>query len=799
MVMIEFFRANQQDIMLFLSGICGIISFFSMMSQNMPRRRKGYVVYLSLSGMLLLLADRFAYMYRGDQSTLAFWMVRVCNFLVYFFTISIVHAFNLYLSNMLKTEGGLKDAPLRLRFVEIFISVGEVLLIISQFTGLYYTVDEFNRYQRAPGFLLSFLFPILSLVIQMTVIIHYYKYFGERVRVALLLFPIVPIIAAIAQIFLYGLALINIACTLMIVVVYTFSLMELYETANRANTLEIEYLKNERESMQTLFEQTARALVNAVDAKDKNTHGHSSRVAEYARKIAELNGKSEKECDEVYYAALLHDVGKIGISDEIILKNSELTDDEYEEIQQHVLIGDDILASITGFPYLRIGARYHHERYDGKGYPDNLRGDDIPEIARIIAVADAYDVMTSTRKYKDIVPQEKVREEIIKGTGTQFDPRFAKTMLYLIDMDSNYQMKERAEVKELSGKSGLNPEEYRSDISDGILITKKTTKIHMNCRPGDVQEGQITMPALLLFDSLDGHIYTNEKKIVLFNYHEYGDIWFDGKTVCSGARDMRTEVRNFDKEKLDLLKKEKGETEFVVEAVKYKDHALIRIVCRYRTVEVIVALPDSSGFLYLALTGEHCHITDVSIDQSEEEVGSTYIPRIAEEISYLDGPEGDVPSIQVDDYHSAITDGHAVTDGMKLKFHTMSLPTSRRVWHCPHIILFYSDDAKVDGGNYREFSLVRLDGEHWASNGSSENKMVTNLLDDFESWDDWKELNKKGYDCEVNFKRVGNKVTITTENGGIAIRNVTIVPDTQEEIYVALSGDQVALTNIRYE
>ena len=77
--------------------------------------------------------------------------------------------------------------------------------------------------------------------------------------------------------------------------------------------------------------------------------------------------------------------------------------------------------------------------------------------------------------------------------------------------------------------------------------------------------------------------------------------------------------------------------------------------------------------------------------------------------------------------------------------------------------------------------------------------MVTNLLDDFESWDDWKEINKKGYDCEVNFKRVGNKVTITTENGGIAIRNVTIVPDTREEIYVALSGDQVALTNIRYE
>jgi hypothetical protein len=261
---------------------------------------------------------------------------------------------------------------------------------------------------------------------------------------------------------------------------------------------------------------------------------------------------------------------------------------------------------------------------------------------------------------------------------------------------------------------------------------------------------------------------------------------------------MKTEVRNFDKEKSDLLRKENGKVEFVVEAVKYKDHALIRIVCRFRTVEVIVALPDSAGFMYIALTGENCHITDVSIDQSEEEIGEGYIPRIAEEISYLDGPEGDVPSIQVDGYHSLITEGHPVSDGMKLVFHTMSLPTSRRVWHCPHIILFTSDDKKIDGGNYREFSLIRLDGEHWESNGSSENKMVTNLLDDFDSWEAWKTFNKEGYDCEVLFKRTGNKITITTQNGGIAIRNNIIVPDNIEEIYVALTGDQVALTNIRY-
>lgn len=797
--MLELFRANQLNIMLFMGGICGIIAFFSLVSEVMSRRRKAYVVYLSMSGMLLLLADWLAYTYRGNQSESAYWIVRICNFFVYFFTLSIVHAFNLYVANMLKTEGGLVKAPIELKFVEVFITIGEIMIIISQFTGLYYTIDEFNQYQRAPYFILSFTFPILSLFIQMIVIIKYYKHLGERVRLSLLLFPIVPIVAAIAQIFLNGLALINIACTLMIVVVYTFSLIELNERAKNASSLEIEYLKKERESMQTLFEQTARALVSAVDAKDKNTRGHSSRVAEYARKIAEISGKSAKECDEVYYAALLHDVGKIGISDEIIFKNSKLTDDEYEEIQQHVIIGHEILSRITDFPYLSIGARYHHERYDGKGYPDRLRGDDIPEIARIIAVADAYDVMTSRRKYKDIVPQEKVREEIIKGTGTQFDPKFAKIMLYLIDMDENYQMKERAEIKELSGKDELNPVEYRSEISDGILITRKTTRIHMNCSPDGNDEGLPSMPALLLFDSLDGHIYTNEKKIKEFHYHEYGDIWFDGNTRCNRARDMKAEIRNFDKEKLDQENKENQRTEYLIEAVKFKDHALVRIVCRYRTVEVIVALPDASGYLYLAITGEHCHITDVSIDQSEEEIDSNYIPRIAEWISYIDMPEGDIPNMQIDDYHSVITEGHPVTDGMTMTFHTMTLPTARRVWHCPHIILFSSDDKKVDGENYREFSLIRFDGEHWESNGSSENKMVTNILDDFDSWDEWKALNKKGYDCVVNFKRTGNKITLTTENGGIAIRNVTNIPDNPGEIYVALTGDQVALTNIRYQ
>ena len=198
-----------------------------------------------------------------------------------------------------------------------------------------------------------------------------------------------------------------------------------------------------------LFEETALALANAIDAKDKYTHGHSIRVAEYSRRIAELSGKNEQECEEIYYAGLLHDVGKIGVPEAIITKEGRLTDEEYEEIKQHSSKGAEILKNITEYPYLSIGAHYHHERYDGRGYPEKLVGTDIPDIARIIAVADSYDAMTSLRSYRKTIPQQKVREELVSCAGTQFDPEYANIMIHMIDTDTEYKMKE----KDINGPS----------------------------------------------------------------------------------------------------------------------------------------------------------------------------------------------------------------------------------------------------------------------------------------------------------------------------------------------------------
>ncbi len=205
-------------------------------------------------------------------------------------------------------------------------------------------------------------------------------------------------------------------------------------------TDEVEIKTQENESLALRIVQT---LAEAIDAKDTYTNGHSGRVAKYSREIALRYGYSRKRQDEIFMMGLLHDVGKIGVPDAVINKPARLTDEEYAQIKTHPVMGDRILKNIQERPKLAIGARWHHERYDGTGYPDGLSGDDIPEEVRIIAVADAYDAMTSRRSYRDILSQDIVRKEIQNGKGTQFDPAFADIMLTMIEEDKDYMLREK--------------------------------------------------------------------------------------------------------------------------------------------------------------------------------------------------------------------------------------------------------------------------------------------------------------------------------------------------------------------
>lgn len=559
---------------------------------------------------------------------------------------------------------------------------------------------------------------------------------------------------------------------------------------------ELSHLKEQQKFSQRLFEQTATALVSAIDAKDEYSRGHSQRVADYSEKIAKCLGKSEEDCRKIYYAALLHDVGKIGIADNIINKDCEPTEEEYKIIMEHPSIGEQILSSITEYPYLSIGAKYHHERYDGKGYPEGLKGEDIPEIARIIAVADTYDAMTSSRSYRAALPQLVASEELAKASGTQLDPVFVRVMEHVIDLDFDYGEMEKSALKAIAGADELVCKEYRDEVTTGKRITYYNTRVRFKCH---LDEKGGRGPEIILFDSFDGRYHDDEATARELRYYEYCDMWMNGTISGKGVRKTETKVYSDKDRKLPLSGKDNGSADvfYEINAVKRKDHALITISDGINVTEHIIALPDSSRFVYLALSGENCTISGISADVSKEKIPDDYIPRIAEKISYIDVPQGDIPNVQIDSYRTDASKGILITDEMKISFHTMSLPTASLIWHCAYIVLFSSLDGTVNGENYVEYGLIRTDGEYWDVDQENNNKIVAYINDDFNGWDAWKKANKEGLDYAISIKKNNNLITVSTQNAGISIKNTTNFADMPPKIYVALTGDQCAISNIR--
>jgi HD-GYP domain-containing protein (c-di-GMP phosphodiesterase class II) len=196
-------------------------------------------------------------------------------------------------------------------------------------------------------------------------------------------------------------------------------------------------LESELEKKKRLFFHTTVALAAAIDAKDHYTHGHTSRVTnvslEIAQRLAEKNRRafSTKLLEDIHIASLLHDIGKIGIPESILNKQGPLTKEEFDVIKNHPNIGVTILQPIHELNTAILGVRHHHERYDGTGYPDGLKGEEIPLIASIIAVADAFDAMISDRPYRKGLSKEHAVEEILRESGRQFDPQVATVFFEL--------------------------------------------------------------------------------------------------------------------------------------------------------------------------------------------------------------------------------------------------------------------------------------------------------------------------------------------------------------------------------
>ena len=539
-----------------------------------------------------------------------------------------------------------------------------------------------------------------------------------------------------------------------------------------------------------LFKQTVTAFVTAIEEKDRFHHGHSLRVAELSRQIAQRAGKKAGECENVYYAALLHDVGMIAIPDGILKKpESDLEGEELETLKRKPLISSRILSQITEFPFLSAAARSCCERWDGRGYPDGIKGEEIPDISRIIALADAYDHMTSAKIGFDPLPLPMVREEIMKGAGTAFDPDYTKVMLSLIDEEDAHQEDGELEDEILCGA-------YREKVTMGISVTEDFKILSFDCEEINSGEGGFAAPSVIVFDSFDRRVHREASAIKSYRYYEYGEIWFDGHSITTGARNL--EVKSAKTVKAAGGKKngsEKRGGRYEVRAARHGDHLKLILTGPGNTSEALIALPDISKPAFVALTGENCRLSAIRVEGVDKRLNKEDYDRIAEEIDYIDRMQSDLPNIQIDKERSASTEGVPIKDGRDIIFHAMSLPSASLVWHCPYIVIFHSDDRKVGGKNYREDALIKLNGEVEAGEGA-QTGFSMKKSPAFQGWDRWKQEFLKGLECEVIFQKTGNRVTLRTQNLGIEIESVTTV-DENAKIYAAVTGDRVAVTDIR--
>jgi len=210
---------------------------------------------------------------------------------------------------------------------------------------------------------------------------------------------------------------------------------ELHQLAQAVNKL-AEHYQMAQEAVKTLNQQlkksnfdTIMALIEALNAKDPYTRGHSERVPIYSLLLSEQLNLTSEEIDSIYLASFLHDIGKIGIHEDVLNKPAELTDDEYEMVKNHAHISSQIVAHVPNMSHIASIVRHHHERHNGEGYPDGLKGDEIPLGSRILAIADAFDAMTTCRPYRAAFKPADALLEIQKCAGTQFDPELANTFV----------------------------------------------------------------------------------------------------------------------------------------------------------------------------------------------------------------------------------------------------------------------------------------------------------------------------------------------------------------------------------
>ena len=427
-----------------LASISATIILFEILTGT-SSTKKGSLLLFSTCSFVLVLANIQTLVYEGQPGGLAHAMMYIANFTSYAMNHMLLFAFNLYLEQFFVETEGLDASIKRFKINNIIISLSAVFLIIAQLTGLYYTIDKDNIFQVGKLIGVSFLGPILVLIILISLTVQFYSKLPKRIRLLLLLFSINPIISSVTELVLASYSdflelesshqLSTLSTIAMSILLYVFDLINFREIEKHNLILKSEVDEKNKNIIETQ-NKFILSLAVLVESRDKSTGEHISRTKDLVKflieEIEKDTGKqliNEDFKEKVIQAAPLHDIGKISVKDEILCKPGKFTSDEYDEMKTHAQKGADALNNILKdseediFKTVAVNmANYHHERWDGSGYPNGLRGEEIPFEARIMAIADVYDALVSKRVYKNKMSFEEANQIITDGMGKQFDP-----------------------------------------------------------------------------------------------------------------------------------------------------------------------------------------------------------------------------------------------------------------------------------------------------------------------------------------------------------------------------------------
>lgn len=412
-------------------------------STNLVNNR--YKFFL-ISAFVMIALDVFTVFTNGIAKDMPSIVSQILNGL-YFFSGGTVAILYLYYVISVAFKDTKKESRKKLYLANLIIlGIFAITLVINNWLGFYYYIDPDKGYSHGPVYILVNLVTIIYVIESLIIMIIKRKRFNARQMISTILFYTSFFLSfALQLIFFKDILLSDLGVAIGALFVFfsieTPDYMKLMQTLNELNelkaSLEIQVenrtheLDEEKRSYEELTLETLSSLASVIDAKDHYTNGHSFRVAAYSKGIAEQLGLSYQECEQIYFAGLIHDVGKIGINEAILTKPGKLDEKEYAIIKSHSVLGGDILRGIKEFPVFEHVARSHHERYDGKGYPDKLEGERIPLQARIVAVADTFDAMTSNRSYRNALDDDTALNELIDNKGSQFDPKIVNAFLKL--------------------------------------------------------------------------------------------------------------------------------------------------------------------------------------------------------------------------------------------------------------------------------------------------------------------------------------------------------------------------------